>query len=780
VREPGELPYYRALAYAPPPPADPTDLAALPDAVSIELSWRDNSTSEDGFIIERQAEGQPYSRIATLAPNSTTYVDAKVSPHLEYRYRVRAFHAFGFSEYSGDAPAALAPAVDHLTVTPSTIARGHAVSIAWTSANQASFTVDFCQSSCARVASGSTATQVSWTVPADQPVGRYSLQVTILSEFGGSASASVPLEVAAVTIGDVTVNPVNPQAGATAFIGWTSANQQLWHVELCGASECSLLASDTTGATSFDWAVPLSQPPGLYSVKVTAFAGPSPSDPAAHAYSPQIAVRTVTIGFSVSGITVAEATGTAEAEAVLTTSDGQPLTSPVTAGYATADGTARAGKDYSPASGTLSFPVAFPSGRARRIPVAILDDSRYEPAESFDLTLSGGVGAFLGPALVVTISDDDPVPALSIQDVSVAESGGSALVTVTLSPTSDYPASARYATLGCSAEAGSDYESSEGTLAFAPGDDVREVRIPILQDLRFEGSEIFEVALSTPVNSRIADGLARVTIKDDDPPPGTRPTPRADFNADGQTDLLLQQPTSGNLVVWFMDGTVRTGGVALTPGRVDPSWTVAGVADFDGDDKPDILLRHEFGDLVVWFMDGTVRTGGVALAPSRADPSWTVAGVADLDGDGKPDIVFQNQAGDLVAWFMDGTVKLYGAAFTPSRAAASWRIAGVADFDADGKPDLLFRHLETGDLVVWFMDGVVKTGGAALLPGRADVAWSLAGVADLNGDDRPDLLWQQRETGDLVAWFMDGATRSCGDALTPSRVDPSWTVVGLR
>ena len=41
-----------------------------------------------------------------------------------------------------------------------------------------------------------------------------------------------------------------------------------------------------------------------------------------------------------------------------------------------------------------------------------------------------------------------------------------------------------------------------------------------------------------------------------------------------------------------------------------------------------------------------------------------------------------------------------------------------------------------------------------------NVGWSLAGVADINGDGRDDLLWYNPQLRQLVVWYMSGFTRT--------------------
>ena len=79
---------------------------------------------------------------------------------------------------------------------------------------------------------------------------------------------------------------------------------------------------------------------------------------------------------------------------------------PVTVAYATEDGTATAGADYTAVSGTLTFAVA--STEARRIEVPVRADAVAEETETFTMRLSDPQGATLAAATATaTIVDDD-------------------------------------------------------------------------------------------------------------------------------------------------------------------------------------------------------------------------------------------------------------------------------------------------------------------------------------------------------------------------------------
>jgi Calx-beta domain len=105
---------------------------------------------------------------------------------------------------------------------------------------------------------------------------------------------------------------------------------------------------------------------------------------------------------------VVEGTGSATAcvaEARLSA----PYPEAVTVQYATANGTATAGSDYTAAGGVITFP---PAAVTATVSVAVVGDAAPEPDETFTLTLTAPVNATLGDASGEgVIVDDDGTPA---------------------------------------------------------------------------------------------------------------------------------------------------------------------------------------------------------------------------------------------------------------------------------------------------------------------------------------------------------------------------------
>ena len=87
--------------------------------------------------------------------------------------------------------------------------------------------------------------------------------------------------------------------------------------------------------------------------------------------------------------------------------------------YATEDGTATAGADYEPVSGTLTFTAE----RAEQVvAVPLVDDAVDEPEETLTVVLTNVANAMIGTAAAVgVIEDDDPVPELEISGGAASE-----------------------------------------------------------------------------------------------------------------------------------------------------------------------------------------------------------------------------------------------------------------------------------------------------------------------------------------------------------------------
>lgn len=180
------------------------------------------------------------------------------------------------------------------------------------------------------------------------------------------------------------------------------------------------------------------------------------------------------------------------------------------ADYATSDGTATTGVDYSPVSGTLAWLDGDTLSKIFTIP--IIDDLDVEADETIYLYLSNVVGAGMGAptsAIVTIIDDETPIYTggtieFSSPVYSIEETGINAIITVTRSGGSNGVATIDYQTSDGTALAGIDYITTSGTLTWADGvTGAQTIVVPINDDTLIEADETFTVSLSNPAGATL-------------------------------------------------------------------------------------------------------------------------------------------------------------------------------------------------------------------------------------------------------------------------------------
>jgi hypothetical protein len=197
----------------------------------------------------------------------------------------------------------------------------------------------------------------------------------------------------------------------------------------------------------------------------------------------------------------------------------------VSAHYATSNGTALEPGDYEATSSDLNW--ADGDSADKTFTVTVHGDTKDEPNETVNLTLSAPTGgASLGSpsTATLTILDDDPMPTITISDVTQNEGdAGPTLFNfiVTLSNPSQGTITVDYATQNNTAIEPSDFTSKTGTVTFSPGDTEETVTVTVNGDTTLEANETFFVNLSNnSSNSILAFGTKGTgTITNDDTAP---------------------------------------------------------------------------------------------------------------------------------------------------------------------------------------------------------------------------------------------------------------------
>ena len=203
--------------------------------------------------------------------------------------------------------------------------------------------------------------------------------------------------------------------------------------------------------------------------------------------------------------------------------------------------------------------------------------------------------------------------------------------------------------------------------------------------------------------------------------PANRLAAVADFNHDAKPDFVWQHNTRGTVSIWLMNDT-NVISTTTVSNQLPTGARVVAAADFNGDGETDILLQKGM-NLTFWFMNGTQVTSTMTISKPNA-AAWRVAGAADVDLDGKADVLWQHPAGFLAVTKFDGGTLQPGTKLT-KRVPAGWVVRGFHDISGDGKPDVLFQS-SSGPLVVWYLDGTTFSFSA--IKGRVSPTWRVVGI----------------------------------------------------
>ena len=226
---------------------------------------------------------------------------------------------------------------------------------------------------------------------------------------------------------------------------------------------------------------------------------------------------------TIAGVRHAEGDGALELEVALSFATGRSTVRTVTASYATADGTATAGADYTAAGGTLTFVPTEENGwrpPAQTISVSIHDDALHEGDETFAVTLSDAVYAELpaSPATVTIADDDLPVVRLEPLAAEVAESAG-AVFTLTRTGTTSVTA------LEVDVAVTSEGDFLDGTpptaVTFDAMSATATLTVPLHDDrvAEYNGAVIATISANDDVYAiDPAAGAARVEVRDNEKP----------------------------------------------------------------------------------------------------------------------------------------------------------------------------------------------------------------------------------------------------------------------
>jgi len=323
-------------------------------------------------------------------------------------------------------------------------------------------------------------------------------------------------------------------------------------------------------------------------------------------------------------------------------------TETTTVDFATVDGTATAGSDYTAANGKLTFNVGESS---KSFNVAVHGDSTHEQNEQFSVVFSNATGAIAPAAVTGTILNDDAIPQISVNDISPVEGDvgtSPANFVISLSNASDQAVSVGYTFAPGTAAAGTDYEAVDGTVMFAPGETSKQVQVGVVGDTIYEGNQTFTIALQNPVAGEILKGTGTATIVENDalpqltvndPTPVTEPsggtttmTFTVTLSAATEVTTTVDWATADNSTVENQDYVAASGSLTFLPGETTKTINITILDDNlnEAQEQFVIALSNATNATLPLFPLGV----GNILDDGDAAPTVSIEGLASvLEGD---------------------------------------------------------------------------------------------------------------------------------------------------
>jgi len=339
---------------------------------------------------------------------------------------------------------------------------------------------------------------------------------------------------------------------------------------------------------------------------------------------------------TVSDAIVNEGSGEAQFHVVLD----RASTVPVTITYKTTDGSAAAGSDFVATTSTVTF---LPGDIAKTITIQLLEDAQAEPDEQFvvDLTSATGGAVLVDATGTATISHNDGLtsasPVLNVDDVVVSEGPNSfATFVLRLNRPSNSTTTVSYNAEFSTADSGLDYGYVTDTIRFAPGETVRTVKIPIIDDNDVEGINSVRLLLSSPQGLSLGKANAVGKIIDNDTI-GTAPLIRAGDAVANESDgfarvaITLDRASTSTIAVTYqtVNGQALAGSdfvgvsssVTFLPGETAKTVSIQLVDDAgaEAEERFGLTLTNATGGGVLGHDEGIVTIarsdGAVALQP---------------------------------------------------------------------------------------------------------------------------------------------------------------------
>ncbi|MGZ3694694.1 MAG: beta strand repeat-containing protein, partial [Bdellovibrionota bacterium] len=268
-----------------------------------------------------------------------------------------------------------------------------------------------------------------------------------------------------------------------------------------------------------------------------------------HASAYSSFTMTVTEGVPTATVSSASANEGNNATFTVQLTQASPLSKSVT--YATSNGTAIAGSDYTSTSGTLVFT---PGQTSKTVTVPTIHDNIYAPNKSFTLTVTA-VG--VNSSGTGTVVNTDAAPTASAANVSANE-GSSLTFTVDLNRASTTSTTVTYATANGTAISGTNYTSTSGTLTYLAGETSKTVTVASQNDGTYTSALNFSLGITANATTNTSTGTINNT---DAAPTASASNVSANEGSALTFTVNLDRPSSSSTTVTYStaNGTAIAG-----------------------------------------------------------------------------------------------------------------------------------------------------------------------------------------------------------------------------
>ncbi len=387
----------------------------------------------------------------------------------------------------------------------------------------------------------------------------------------------------------------------------------------------------------------------------------------------------------------------------------------LTMDYATSDGSARAGTDYTAVSGTLHWEDGDTAMKSFTVPIR--DNLVVESDKVLNLALSNPMvqnqpnpnATGIRPTATLKILNDDAYGnfAFSQETYNVDENGPYSIITVLRLDGMASTISVDFTATNLTAVAGVDFVATNNTLTFLPGETSKSFHVRLIDDSIVEGDKLVSLTLFNPkLGALTTPNVATLRIIDNEltrEPAGSLDTT---FNALGTDEFVytLALQENGHLLVGgdfgFVNNIVRRRLARLQPdGTLDPS--------FDPVAGPNNSVRT-----ITVERDGRILIGGLFSSINNTNRNY----LARLNIDSNVDPTFNPGAGTdnpVYATVLQSDGKaIIGGDFATYRGVAR---SGIARVNTNGVLDVSFNPGTGANGTIYAValqaDGKVLVGG---------------------------------------------------------------------